>query len=171
MQRRGIWTLRIVSILKKVFLIAALLAAGYGGYRYYMLSRPALPDTGADWVAYQYLVWIQQANYEAAYMLASSDAQSQSNPGMMSETCKEVYSAIDSWELGPPKYRFTHRSASVPVMLRYRPAWSVQEVQVMQGNIDFKLEKGDWRLVAAVPFATAIMKQRDEQHFAGSRQK
>jgi hypothetical protein len=171
MQRRGIWTLRITSVLKKVLLIAALLGIGYGGFRYYMLSRPSLPETGADWIAQQYLVSLQQGNYEAAYMLTSSDAQSQTNPGMMSETCKEVYSGIDSWQLAPVKYSFTHRSASVPVILHYRPAWSAQEPQVMQGNIDFKLEKGDWRLVVAVPFATAIMKQRDEQHFAGSRQK
>jgi len=169
MHRRGIWLLRIVSVLKKLFLIAALIAAGYGGYRYYMNSRPPLPETGADWVAYQYLVSLKSGNYEAAYMLTSSAAQSQTTPAMMSETCKEVYSAIDSWQLAPAKYPFTHRSASVPVMLRYRPAWSAQEVSVMQGNIDFKLENGDWRLVVAVPFATAIMKQRDEQHFAGSR--
>jgi len=169
MHRRGIWTLRIVSILKKLFLIAALLAAAYGGFVYYMSSRPDLPEIGADWVAGQYLTALRSGNYEAAFMLASSGAQSQTTPGMMSETCKEVYYGIDSWQFAPVKYSFTHRAASVPVVLRYRPAWSPQDSLVMQGNIDFKLEDGEWRLAVAVPFATAIMKQRDEQHFAGSR--
>ncbi|MBM3499315.1 MAG: hypothetical protein FJX74_11670 [Armatimonadetes bacterium] len=170
MQRRGIRTLRIVSILKKVGLLAALGAVGYGGYLYYLSSRPALPEVGADWVAQQYLLCLQTKDYQDAYLLASESAQGQTNPGMMAETCKEVYSAIDGWQFGVPKYAFTHASASVPVTLRYRPAWSPQDTSSMDGAMDFKLENGEWRLVVAVPFATAIMKQRDEQHFAGKRQ-
>jgi len=170
MQRRGIWTLRIVSALKTLFLLAAVAAAGYGGYRYYMSSRPALPEVGAEWVAQQYLMCLRAHDYQGAYMLASESAQSQTNPGMMSETCKEIYSSIDGWQFGPPKYAFTRTSASVPVILQYRAAWSPQDASTMRGNLDLKLEDGEWRLVVAVPFATAIMKQRDEQHFAGSRQ-
>jgi len=170
MQRRGIWRIRIVSALKKLFLLAALAALGYGGYLYYMSTRPPLPEVGADWVAQQYLLCLQTQDYQNAYLLASEGAQGQTNPGMMAETCKEVYSAIDGWEFGSPQYAFTHASASVPVTLRYRPAWSPQDTSTMEGKMDFKLEDGEWRLVVAVPFATAIMKQRDEQHFAGKRQ-
>jgi hypothetical protein len=169
MRRHGIWTMRILSALRKLFLLAALAALAYGGYVYYMSSRPALPDVGADWVAYQYLTALRNRDYETAYLLASASAQSQTSPATMGEQCKEIYSSIDGWQLDSAKYGFTHTSASVPVTLRYRTAWSPQETSQMVGNLDFKLETGQWRLVVAVPFATAIMKQRDEQHFAGSR--
>jgi hypothetical protein len=170
MQRRGIWSLRIAAIVKKIVFVAALAALGFGGFLYYKSTRPALPETGADWVAQQYLQCLQMQDYQTAYALASRGAQEQTTPGQMQETCKEVYSSIDGWEFGPPKYAFTHASARVPVRLAYRAAWSAQETSTMEGNLDFKLENGEWRLVAAVPFATAIMKQRDEQHMAGSRQ-
>jgi hypothetical protein len=169
MHRRGIWTMRILSALKKLFLLAALAALGYGGYVYYMSSRPALPDVGADWVAFQYLTALRNHDYETAYLLASASAQSHTSPATMGEQCKEVYSSIDDWQLGGARYGFTHTSASVPVTLRYRAAWSPQEASQMAGNLDFTLETGQWRLVVAVPFATAIMKQRDEQHFGGNR--
>jgi len=162
--------MRIAAILKKAFLVVALGAMGYGGYRHYLTSRPDLPETRAEAIAQQYLMCLQPQDSQNAYRLASEAAQSQTNPGMMSETCKQIYSSIVGWQFGPPKYPFTHTSASVPVILRYRAAWSPQDTSTMQGNLDFKLENGEWRLVVAVPFATAIMKQRDEQHFAGSRQ-
>jgi hypothetical protein len=169
MHRRGIGTMRVLSALKKLFLLAALGALGYGGYVYYMTSRPALPDIGADWVAYQYLTALRKHDYQTAYRLASASARSQTSPATMSEECNEIYAGIDGWEFGRAKYGFTHTWASVPVTLQYRAAWSPQEASQMAGNLNFKLEDGEWRLVVAVPFATAIMKQRDEQHFAGSR--
>jgi len=169
MHRQGIWTMRILTALKKLLVLAVLAGLGYGGYKHYLNSRHALPEIGADVVAFQYLTALKTQNYEAAYLLASAGAQADTNPGAMGETCKEIYSSIDAWQLGQPKYPFTHTSASVPVMLHYRAAWSPQDTSVMKGNLDFKLENGQWRLVVAVPFAIAIMKQREEQHFGASR--
>lgn len=169
MKRPRIWWLRTVVLFKRLFLLGALAAAIYGGYEYFLLSRPDLPQVGAEWVAYQYLRALQAHNYEAAYMLVSRSAQSETSPAQMAQACGQIYSSIDGWQLGTAKYRFTHTSATVPVMLRYRAAWSPNEVSVMSGNLDFKLDMGEWRLVVAIPFATAIMKQRDEQLFGSSR--
>lgn len=169
MTRPHIWWLRITAWLKKLFVLGAVCVAVYGGYRYYLLSRPDLPQIGADWVAYQYLRALQTGNYETAYMLITRSAQSQTTPAQMAQAYAQIYASIDGWELGKATYRFTHTSASVPVMLRYRPAWSPSEVMVMSGKLDFKLDMGEWRLTVAVPFATAIMRQRDEQLFGGGR--
>jgi len=167
MKKRAIGQLRAVALVKRLLLVAAAVAAAYGGYLYYMTSRPALPETGAEYRAGQYLAALQAGDYATAYRLASSAAQSETSPAQMGGICREIYSSIDWWQFEQPKYRFTHRSASVPVTLYYGSAWAPQDVATMRGNLDFKLEDGEWRLVVAVPFATAIMKQRDEQRAGG----
>jgi hypothetical protein len=167
MKRPSMLQVRIVSIIKKVVLLAALAAIAGGGWMYYASTRPDLPEIGADYVAGAYLQAIQGQDYQTAYLLACTAAQQQTTPGQVGDLCKEIYAGIDTWQFGAPKYLFTHTSASVPVRLSYRAPWSPGEQSVMNGKLDFKLENGEWRLVVAVPFATAIMKQREDQHFGG----
>ena len=167
MKRPGMLRIRIVAAVKKLFLLAALAGAGYGGWLYYLSTRPDLPQTGADYVANQYLLALRGADYETAYLCVSTNAQQETTPAQKGDQCKEVNAAVDNWQLGAPKYPFTHTSASVPVTLYYRAPWSASEQSVMTGKLDFRLDNGEWRLVVAVPFVTAIAKQRETQHFGG----
>ena len=116
-------------------------------------------------VAHSYLTALSTGNYEGAYRLASAAAQSRTSAAEMAKVCREVYASIDGWRFGQPSYSPTHASASVPVTLYYRPNWASDDQLNLRGSLDFKLEGGEWRLVVALPFVTAIMKGRDTQHF------
>jgi hypothetical protein len=156
-----------VLLLKRLIALAVLAALGYAGYHFILARRQPLPERGADTVAYDYLVALQRSDCQTAYSLAGASAQAATSPKQMSDTCREVYASIDSWTLGTPKYAETHLSASVPVVLYYRAAWAAEDQQHIQGNFDFHLERGSWRLVTALPFVTAITKQRQDQHMGG----
>jgi len=165
-RRRGLRP-TIMLLVKRVIILAALIVAGHFAYRQLLARRPPLPDRGAEWVAQNYLTALQQQEYPSAYALATSDAQTRTTPSQMAETCKEVYAAIDNWTIAMPKYLPTHLSASVPVTLYYRAAWAPDDARQIRGSLDFKNEDGEWRLAVALPFITAIQKQRDEQHMGG----
>ena len=156
-----------VALLKRLFTLAVLAALAYGGYRFYMGRRPALPGRGADYVAYDYLVALRSQDYNTAYSLATTSAQAATNPQKMADTCRETYASIDDWTIQPPKYAPTHLSASVPVTLVYRAAWAPDDQQRLNGQLDFDLDKGNWRLRVAVPFISAVRQQRPQQHIGG----
>ncbi|MGQ9732194.1 MAG: hypothetical protein ACUVX8_13105 [Candidatus Zipacnadales bacterium] len=164
MRRPSIWQIRIVAIFKKALFLAALGGIAYGGYLFYLTYRPDLPETGAEWVAQEYLLALRVGDYERAYLLVSAAGQARSSPAQMQQICREVYASIDNWQLGSPHYRFTHTFASVPVTLYYRATWSPETVSVIRGNLNFKLDGGEWRLVHPTPFINAIRQQREEQH-------
>jgi hypothetical protein len=165
-RRRGLRP-TIVLLIKRVIVLAVLVVAGHFAYRQLLARRPALPDRGAEWVAQDYLTALQREDYPSAYALATSDAQTRTTPSEMAETCREVYASIDNWTIATPKYPPTHFSAWVPVTLYYRAAWAPDEARQIQGNLDLKLEDGQWRLNAALPFITAIRNQREQQHMGG----
>ena len=167
MSRRELLRPTHAAFLKKAVGLLVLVVLGYAGYCYLLMRRPPLPERGADIEAFQYLLMLRSHNYPAAYAFASQTAQTKTTPTDMANTCGQVYTAIDGWQLGQPKYSITHMSASVPVVLRYRPAWAIEEPQTLRGKRNFRLENGSWRLIVALPFVTAILKQREDQHFGG----
>lgn len=154
-------------MVKKAVLLAVLAAVGYGVYLYLLSRRPPLPERGAEFEAGFYLLALRNRNYETAYAFASREAKTKTTPTEIANACNEVYAQIDGWQLGRPRYSMTHMSASVPVVVYYRPSWASDSPRTMKGKLNFRLEDGSWRLIVALPFVTAIMKQRDEQHFGG----
>ncbi len=156
-----------VWLIKRTILLAVVALAGYTGYRVLLARRPALPERGAEWVAYDYLTALQRADCDTAYSLVAPSGQAATSPKEMSETCRGVYASIDNWQFGQAQYAPTHLTASVPVVLYYHAAWATDEPQQVRGNINFKLEQGNWRLVVALPFVTAIAKLRQDQHMGG----
>ena len=157
----------LAAFVKKVILLVVLAAVGYGVYLYLLQKRPPLPERGAELEAMYYLSALRNRDYQTAYAFASREAQSKTTPQAMANASNEVYASLDQWQLGRPKYSITHMSASVPVILYYRPSWAPEDSLTMRGKLNFRLEDGSWRLIVALPFVTAIMKQREEQHFGG----
>ncbi len=167
MSRREILSPSCAAMIKKAVLLLVLAAAGYGVYLYLLARRPALPERSAELQAFAYLTALRNRDYQTAYAFASTEARAKITPTEMANACNEVYAQIDGWQFGRPRYSITHLSASVPVVIYYRPSWAPETPQTMKGKLNFRLEDGSWRLIVALPFVTAIMKQRDEQHFGG----
>jgi hypothetical protein len=156
-----------VYLLKRLILLAVVVAAAYIAYRTYLARRPPLPQVGAEQVAQAYLTALQSGDFVTALSCVSAAGQSGTNALQMGDQAHNVYASVDNWTLAKPTYAPTHLSASVPVVIYYKAAWAPEDQAQITGNLDFDLEDGNWRLRVALPFITAITKQREEQHFGG----
>jgi len=152
-----------VALIKKIVVLVIVAVLAYAGYKYALGRRPPLPDIGAYMVANQYLWALQSGNYQTAYYIVCTEAEGETSPEAMGQVCVEVYRSIDGWEFGEVKYAPTHLSASVPTTLHYHATWMPEDALKVVGEMGFKLEDGEWRLIAALPFVRAIRKGREAQ--------
>jgi len=166
MARKELLRPRHAAFVKKALGLVVFAAIAFGAYKLYLAKRPALPEYGADLVAYEYLVALRVRNYQRAYELISPGAQAGTTPQDMDRVCGQTFRSIDNWNIQEPAYSPTHTSATVSVTLYYHSAWSPDDAAQVSGDVHLKLAGEAWRLAYDLPFITAIQKGRDTQMLA-----